>query len=565
MGCGSSREAYVRDRRAYHGVAMAPAVSFVATGSCDVVHSAASHNVSPWETHTGADKKADGDFSLGVNEALHRRMRRERIMEWCDATLGVMRAKQRVPAHKPRYDHLTQFRGCHLGMVDELSTCMHVAEMAVSDGATRSEDRSLPSSLSTSGCTTFVNHASIDLDASMLKFVSHGSGMASLNASSGPPGSRARTSRSSTNPSFSVNSNSSPSSHKMHSLQRYRLDVCNNGHTHRVKLVLLVPPGDILLSSSTVDRHMVAYHLHLKEEVGHLIGHDDVILGGAVSPDGRLVATASRDCTAILWELPSCKQRRSLPHPSAVHACRFSSSGTQVATVCADGLCRVWTWSDTDVVQTLMSLATGIDGALTSLAYTLGDRHLVVSGAASKVFVWDLHRAGEAGTVFRQHHSIVISVDASRTLQDIVVSADERNVYLWNSQTLAVLHCINVDPLCLPRQCPPRKLKAKDAAADVEPTRAASLRSFYWTTVQLVDSCFGVFVVAAASDKCAHFFGIRDAAQTQNGDKAASLSAHVSEVLSLPFSSSLSSVGGGPWNSIVLGDACGNRHILTLM
>lgn len=553
MGCGTSHGVYALDQRAYHGVAMALVVNSASPVSYDVTASAASHHRHTSEAHVDANRKANDSFSLGVNEALQRRMRRRRLAEWLSTDSGAVCKKQHGPAQRPRYDHLTKFGACQLGMVDELSTCAHVGDIVTaSDGATRSVDHSLPSSLSTSGCTMFVNHASVRLEVSTPQSLPRGGEVALLDVSGGPHGSSSSSSAHPASPCANQSASvgwGTASARRTHPLQNYKLQPCNNGHAHRVRLVLLVPQRDVILSCSTVDRHMIAYHLQLRTEVGRLVGHDDAILGGAVSPDGRLVATASRDCTVILWELPSCQQRRSLPHPAAVHACRFSAPGGEVATACADGLCRVWTWSDTDVVRTLVSLATGFDGALTSLAYSLGDRHLVAGGRAGAVFVWDRQHLDEAGTVFRQHRSALLSVDASHTLQDIVASADERSVYLWNCQTLVVLCCIDVDQCCVPRRSPPAKTAA---SANV----AATPQLHYWTAVRLVDTQVGVFVVAAASDKCVHLFEMSN---------AAAATVHALEALSLPFSSSVSCVDGGLSSRVVLGDTCGNRHVLTLM
>ncbi|CAJ1035777.1 hypothetical protein, conserved [Leishmania lindenbergi] len=136
-----------------------------------------------------------------------------------------------------------------------------------------------------------------------------------------------------------------------------------------------------------------------------------------------LVATTSRDFTAVLWELPSCKQHRSLTHPHAVHACRFSSSDTELATACTDGLCRIWTGSTTGAVNILVSPNTGFNGTLSSRVYSFGDKALLAGGSVPNVSGWDRQSFSALGAVFRFHHSAVLSVDAYRTRQDIVISA----------------------------------------------------------------------------------------------------------------------------------------------
>ncbi|KPI88184.1 hypothetical protein ABL78_2688 [Leptomonas seymouri] len=560
MGCGSSHDTYVCNPNAYRGYAMASLSTPRSPGGRNF--NTAQRNLGLWEPHAGSNRVAGSNRCFNGDDEVLRRMRQKHMEVHPKASKGVAQGKRRASSPRTHCSNLINIGSRQLGIVDELSASAYIGRLLVGDG-TRPNDRSLPSS-SSSGYSTFVSLASLLFDSKFPKHISSGDEV-TPHMSYRRPSSYAHASGLFTNLSTSVYSSSSLFGRKKRPLQRYKLNVCNNGHAHRVRLVLLAPQGDILLSCSTVDCHMVAYHLHLKEEVGYLFGHKAVILGGAVSPDGRLVATSSNDCTAILWELLLFKPRYSLPHPSAVHACRFSSSGLEVATMCADGICRVWTWDDIGVMHMLVSFNTGFDRALTSLTYTLGDRQLVAGGASNTIFLWDRQHLEEAGTAFRQHCSTVISVDASQVLLDIVVSADESKVYVWNSDTLEVLHCINVDACNLPRQCPRRQKALTCAAAGAELANTELTHSPYWTAMQLVDTRYGVFVVAAASDKCAHIFEVQDTAQKTGDGDVTPLDAHVSEVLSLPFSSSLSCVNGGPLNLISLGDTCGNRHILALM
>jgi WD40 repeat protein len=70
------------------------------------------------------------------------------------------------------------------------------------------------------------------------------------------------------------------------------------------------------------------------------------------SEDGRLLAVASSDWRATVWDVASARPAASpIPHDSRVSSVRFSADGRHLLTASGDGIARVWDWREGRLVD----------------------------------------------------------------------------------------------------------------------------------------------------------------------------------------------------------------------
>lgn len=112
-----------------------------------------------------------------------------------------------------------------------------------------------------------------------------------------------------------------------------------------------------------------------------VMGHEDFVNSLAVSPDSRLVATASAatvddefSAAVLLWDVERGKTLAVLRTPDGLSSVAFSPDGRTLAAAAAD---QVFLW-DVQALQSPVSLPTG--GAVTGLAFSPDGRTLAVTG-----------------------------------------------------------------------------------------------------------------------------------------------------------------------------------------
>src|SRR5207248_3347147 len=84
-----------------------------------------------------------------------------------------------------------------------------------------------------------------------------------------------------------------------------------------------------------------------------LEGHQDWIWDMKFSPDGRTLATASKDATVKLWNVSAGAAPMTLHHPQRVNGVAFSPDGSALATADDDTLVRIWNPETGELVESL--------------------------------------------------------------------------------------------------------------------------------------------------------------------------------------------------------------------
>jgi Tol biopolymer transport system component len=209
------------------------------------------------------------------------------------------------------------------------------------------------------------------------------------------------------------------------------------GHDDWVRGVAWSPDGRQLATTSR-DRTVRIWRTQTWTELTVLRGHGDWVWGVAWSPDGCRLATSSNDQTARIWDTETWNELTVLyGHDDEVWGVAWSPDGRKLATGSRDRTARIW---DAEAGSELVMLC-GHDEEVQGLAWSPDGRQLATGLRDCTTRIWDTDNGGELA-VLRGHAEEVWGVAWSPDGRRLATASRDCTTRIWDTETgneLAVL------------------------------------------------------------------------------------------------------------------------------
>jgi beta-glucosidase len=199
------------------------------------------------------------------------------------------------------------------------------------------------------------------------------------------------------------------------------------GHKHTITCLAFSRDGHYLASGSK-DCTVILWDLHTGKATAHLEGHVDMVLAVAFSPDGKRLASTSHGPVIHLWDTATGKEIAQLRgHAKDVRGVAFAPDGKTLYSASSDQTVKVWD------LETRQEKATwkGHTAEINCVALSPSAMVLASGGWDDTVRLWDT-ATGKLIATLEGHTDMVRDLAFNREGTLLVSSGKDGIIRIWD-------------------------------------------------------------------------------------------------------------------------------------
>ncbi|MCT7976199.1 serine/threonine-protein kinase [Laspinema olomoucense] len=203
------------------------------------------------------------------------------------------------------------------------------------------------------------------------------------------------------------------------------------GHTDGVNSVVFSPDGKLLASGSK-DKTLRLWDTVTGMELHQLCGHTKSVVSLAFSPDGKVLASGSEDETMRLWDVVTGRELYQLcEHTCIVNSVAFSPDGEVLAS--GSGPHTLWLWN-TFTGKELCELSAHMR-TVKSVAFSPDGKYLASGSLDNTVVLWDAATGRELRQLSGHTYKSVVNLAFSPDGKVLASGSLDNTVRLWDTAT----------------------------------------------------------------------------------------------------------------------------------
>jgi WD40 repeat protein len=228
---------------------------------------------------------------------------------------------------------------------------------------------------------------------------------------------------------------------KLLAVQQVPLAVPLVGHTGAVYLTTFSPDGT-LLATASYDRTARLWDVRDRsrpKQIAVITEHKNWLSSAVFSPDGKILATTGQDATIRLWDVTNPSSPKAIKTIETgngpTYLLEFSPDGTLLAAANEDRSARLWDVRDPANAKPSGEPLRDHTAAVRSLAFSPDGKTLATTGDDQTIRLWDIATRTRIGEPMTGHtlgiHTVAFSGDGKL----LASGADDKMVRLWDPAT----------------------------------------------------------------------------------------------------------------------------------